>query len=138
MTYKVCILAAGRGTRVTLPETTNKALLPVGEKSAFSHILEKFPVDTEIVIALGYRGELLREFVSLAHPERSITFVEVDEYEGPGTGPGYSLNACKEQLQCSFIFTSCDTVVLEDVHPPTRNGHVPSSGVRVRHPVDVV
>lgn len=39
-----------------------------------------------------------------------MEFVEVDKYEGPGSGPGYSLNCCKKLLQKPFYFVSCDTL----------------------------
>ncbi|MFC1690839.1 NTP transferase domain-containing protein [Nanoarchaeota archaeon] len=121
MKYKVCILAAGKGTRVSYSEIINKALLPVGDKSAISHIIDKFPEEVEIVIPLGYNGSQIKDFIELAHPERKVTFVEVDKWDGPGSGPGYSLLSCKKHLQCPFIFTACDTIVLENVPEPSMN-----------------
>ncbi|OGI12556.1 hypothetical protein A3K64_01470 [Candidatus Micrarchaeota archaeon RBG_16_36_9] len=119
--YKVCILAAGKGTRVLYAVDFNKALLPVGSKSALTRIIEKFPKNIEIVIPIGYKGELIKEFAEIAYPDRKITFVEVDNFEGPGSGPGYSLLCCKPHLQCPFIWTSVDTIVEDDVPSPTKN-----------------
>jgi dTDP-glucose pyrophosphorylase len=119
--YKVCILAAGKGTRVSYATDFNKALLPVGKKSALTRIIEKFPKTIEIVIPIGYKGELIKEFVEIAYPDRKVTFVEVDNYDGPGSGPGLSLLYCKPYLQCPFIWTSVDTIVEDDVPPPTKN-----------------
>lgn len=119
--YKVCILAAGKGTRVSYATDFNKALLPIGKKSALTRIIEKFPKTIEIVIPIGYKGELIKEFTEIAYPDRKITFVEVDNYDGPGSGPGYSLLCCKSHLQCPFIWTSVDTIVDDDIMPPTKN-----------------
>ena len=115
LTYKVCIKTAGKGTRVSHARSTNKALLPIGTKSAFSHIVDKFPPDIEIVVAVGHHAELVRDFAGLAYPGRKFVFVDVDRYEGEGSGPGYSLLCCRPHLQSPFIFFACDTLVLEDI-----------------------
>ncbi|MDP3986950.1 MAG: NTP transferase domain-containing protein, partial [Nanoarchaeota archaeon] len=120
--YKVCILAAGIGSRMgPYSEHISKALLPVDFKAVISHILEKFPEEIEIVVAIGHKKETVRDYLSIAHPERKITFVEIDNYIGPGTGPGYSLLRCKNNLQCPFIFFTSDTLVLEKIPEPSEN-----------------
>jgi thiamine kinase-like enzyme/UTP-glucose-1-phosphate uridylyltransferase len=121
MQYKVCIMAAGKGTRLSYAANFNKAILPVGEKSILSYIIHKFPKEIEVVIAVGYNSQLIKDFVRIAYPDRKITIVDVDNWEGPGSGPGYSLYACRQHLQCPFIFTSADTIVLEDVPEPSMN-----------------
>lgn len=120
--YKVCILTAGAGTRMgDLSNHVNKAVLPVNFKATISYIVEKFSNDIEIVIAVGHKKETVINYLKLAHPERKFTFVEIDRYVGPGTGPGYSLLQCKPNLQCPFIFVSADTLVLENVPAPNEN-----------------
>lgn len=121
MDYKVCILAAGKGTRLSYAENYNKALIPVGEKATLTRIIEKFPEATEIVIAVGYNARFIEDFFKIAYPELKITLVPVNPYEGEGSGPGYSLYSCRRYLQCPFIFTSADTLVLESVPPPDHN-----------------
>lgn len=121
MEYKVCILAAGRNDKISYTKIINNALLPVGDQSALSAIIEKFPPEIEIILPVGYNAEQIKDFVELAHTNRKISFIEVDNWDGPGSGPGYSLISCKEQLQCPFIFTSCDTIVMEKVPPPDKN-----------------
>ena len=122
MKYKVCILAAGVGSRMgPLSEHVSKAILPINFKAAISHIVEKFPEEIEIVVAVGHKKETIKDYINLAHPERKVTFVEIDKYFGPGTGPGYSLLNCKEHLQCPFIFFAADTLVLEKIPEPTEN-----------------
>lgn len=120
--YKVCILAAGVGSRMgPLSEHVNKAILPVNFKGTISYIIEKFPKETEFVIAIGHKKETIINYLALAHPERKIRFVEVDKYIGPGTGPGYSLLQCKEYLQNPFIFYAADTLVMEEIPEPNEN-----------------
>ncbi len=121
-TYKVCILTAGIGARLgSFSESMNKGILPINNKAAISYIIEKFPIDCEIIIAVGYKKDNVIDYLTLAYPERSFTFVEVDKYTGPGSGPGYSLLACKDYLQSPFVFCASDTIVLEDVPPPSEN-----------------
>ena len=122
MNYKVCILAAGIGTHMgNLSEYINKALLPVKFKPVISYIIEKFPKDVEIVIAVGHQKETITDYLAVAYPERTFTFVEVDHYLGPGTGAGYSLLKCKQYLQCPFIFFAADTLVLEEIPIPDKD-----------------
>ena len=120
--YKVCILAAGVGIRMgALSQHVNKAILPINFKAVISHIIEKFPQEIEIVIAVGHKKETIIEYLALAHPDRKITFVEIHRYMGPGTGPGFSLLQCRDSLQCPFIFFAADTIVLEEIPEPDRN-----------------
>jgi len=120
--YKVCILAAGIGSRMgSVSESINKGILPVNNKAVLSYIIEKFPADVEIVIAVGHKKETVIDYLTLAYPDRQFTFVTVDKFTGPGSGPGYSLLACKEYLQSPFIFCTADTIILEDIPAPKDN-----------------
>jgi len=108
----LCILAAGKGTRLDyLSQKVNKGLLPVNDKAIISHIIDLTPEELEIVIALGYRGNLIKEYCTAYYPKRKFKFVEVDKTEGKGTGPGYSLSKCKESLQKPFYFITADCIV---------------------------
>ncbi|MEX1997137.1 MAG: NTP transferase domain-containing protein [Candidatus Andersenbacteria bacterium] len=121
-TYKIAILAAGQGTRLgELKSGVNKAMLPLGSQAVISHILHKFPAEIVIVMAVGYEKEKLQAYLSIAHPERTIHYVEVDKITGKGSGPGYSLLQCHEYLQVPFIFTTVDTLVEENIPPPDSN-----------------
>jgi len=112
----VCVLTAGRGSRMgALCERINKALLPVDGRAIVTHIIERFPSGTRFVIALGYLGHLVREYLDIAHPGIAIDYVEVDRTQGPGSGPGYSLLCCREHLRDPFYFVSCDTLFEADL-----------------------
>jgi choline kinase len=113
---KVCILTAGKGTRMGVYSSyANKAILPIDCKAVITHIIQKFPNDSEFVIAIGYLGEQVKSYLKLAHPNLRVQFVEVDKYDGEGSGPGYSLKCCKNFLMEPFYFVSCDTLWNKDI-----------------------
>lgn len=122
MAYKVLIPTAGTGSRLGgITKHLNKSLVSIDNKPALSRIFEMFPEDTEYVIATGYKGELVKEFISLAYPEKKITFVDILLYEGEGSGLGLTISTCKQYLQCPFVFCSCDTLVNEHIPAPDHN-----------------
>ena len=112
---KFCILSAGKGTRNSNIVGLHKALLPLENKPVISHIIDKLDKNIEIVITLGYKSDQVKSYVNLLHSDRNITFVEVDNFDGVGSGPGYSLLCCKDELQEPFVFTSVDTLVDNDI-----------------------
>jgi NDP-sugar pyrophosphorylase family protein len=122
MEYKAVILTAGMGKRVgNWSEVFNKALLPINGKPVMCQIIEKFPEDVEIVIAVGYLKEQVMMYLKTNYPTRKFNFVDVIKYTGEGSGPGYSLLQCSAHLQCPFVFYAVDTVVTDSVPIPDRN-----------------
>ena len=116
---QVCILTAGKGTRMgSMGRILNKSLFPVDQKAAISWIIDSFHETTEFVIALGYLGDQVQDYLLIAHPTQKFKFVYVDIIEGPGSGPGYSLLKCKNVIEGPFFFVSCDTLWN---HAPTDN-----------------
>jgi len=112
----LCILTAGIGSRLeSLSEHINKCLLPLDNKAVISHIIDKAPKDFEIVVALGYKGDMVREYCESAHPDRKFKFVKVDKYIGEGSGPAYSISQCKQYLQRPFIWVTGDTIITNDL-----------------------
>lgn len=111
--YKFCILAAGRGTRNRAVEGLHKALLPLENRPVISHILERIPMDAEIVIAVGYKSNQIKSYLKTVHPTRKIKYVDVENFDGPGSGPGLSLFSCRHELQCPFIYIPADTLTEE-------------------------
>ena len=106
----VCILTAGKGTRMgALGKILNKALHPIDGKAIITHIINKFPENAEFIVGVGFLGDQVRNYLQIAHRERNISFVEIDNFDGPGSGPGYSLLCCQSQLQKPFYFVSCIT-----------------------------
>ncbi len=84
---KVIVPAAGVGTRLrphtyTLP----KALLHVAGKPIISHILDEVR-DLEpsgVVVIVGYKGDLIREYVAEQYPYLPVEFVAQEERRGIG------------------------------------------------------
>lgn len=111
-TPAVLILAAGIGSRLKgLTKNINKALLPINNKAIISHIIDKFPSDYDFIIALGYKGDSLKEYCTITHPNHKFTFVNIDNFTDPNSGPGYSALQCKEYLQRPFYFITADCIV---------------------------
>lgn len=122
MSYRVCIPTAGTGSRLNdATKYINKSLVGVANRPVLTHLVDQFPDDAEFVLALGYKGSLVREFVEHAYPNRVFHFAEVSPYEGSGSGLGLSLLKCKTFLQEPFVFCSCDTLVDEKVPAPDHN-----------------
>jgi len=122
MSYRVCIPTAGTGSRLGgLTKFINKSLVSIANRPMLCHLIEQFPSDVEFVLALGHKGELVREFLELAYSARKFYFADVQPFEGAGSGLGLSLQACKEFLQQPFVFISCDTLVKESIPAPVDN-----------------
>ncbi|MEK6818409.1 MAG: NTP transferase domain-containing protein [Nanoarchaeota archaeon] len=120
--YKFCILAGGVGSRIGgFTKHFNKAMLPIQGKPVINHIIGKVPEEVEVVISIGYLGEGLREYVTTTYPNRNLSFVEDDMSTEHGRGPGYGLLRCKNSLQCPFILSAVDTLVLEEIPEPREN-----------------
>jgi dTDP-glucose pyrophosphorylase len=110
--YKVLLTTSGLGSRLgNLTKFTNKSLVRVGDKAVISHIIETYPKDVEFVVTLGHYGSHVKQYLTLAHSDRNITFVEVDNYMGEGSSLLYSISLCEEHLQCPFVFHACDTLL---------------------------
>jgi len=120
--YKVLITTSGLGSRLgSLTDFTNKSLVRVGDKPALSHIVECYPENTRFVITTGHYGNHVREFLELAYPDFSFTFIEVENYQGPNSSLLHSMNEARHDLQCPFIFHVCDSVILDEIQPPIEN-----------------
>ncbi|WOJ89509.1 NTP transferase domain-containing protein [Methylocapsa polymorpha] len=119
---KVCILAAGKGTRMNaFGGKLHKGLLPLGNLAIISQIMAQFPRSATFVVALGHLADQVRDYIAIAHPEHIVQFVSVDNFDGPGAGPGYSLWCCRQNLAEPFYITACDTLVTTAPPPLNEN-----------------
>ncbi|HML73033.1 MAG TPA: phosphotransferase [Anaerohalosphaeraceae bacterium] len=133
MSYRVLIPTAGTGSRLgELTRYLNKSLVTIGNRPVLACLIEQFPKDVEFVVALGCKGNLVREFLSLAYPRRTFLFAVVNPFEGPGAGLGLSIQVCRKYLQEPFVFCSCDTLVEEQIPSPLNNwmGYAPVEDLR--------
>lgn len=122
MTYKVLITTSGIGQRLgELTRYTNKSLVRIGSKPAIAHIIESYSKGTAFVITLGYFGNQVRDFISLAYPDLNVEYIDVSPYEGPGSSLGVSMLKASGELQCPFIFHACDTLINGIVPAPDKN-----------------
>ena len=118
----VFIPTAGMGSR--LKENTeylNKSLLDINNKPVISHIIEKFPKNTKFVIALGYKGNLVKQYLNLAHANKKFKFVNVFPYKGVKSGLGLTLIKSSNFLKDKFIFISCDTLIKNKIKNSSYN-----------------
>lgn len=120
--YKILITTSGVGNSLgDSTKYTNKSLIKIGDKPVLSYIVESYSKNTELVITLGHFGQYVKDFLELAYPERKFTFVWVDKYEGRGSNLVYSMLKASPHLQCPFIYHAGDTIVTENIPPPTKN-----------------
>lgn len=128
---KVLITTSGIGSRLgDFTNHTNKSLVKVGDKLAISRIIEFYPKMTTFVITLGHFGEHVRDYLTVAYPDRNFQFVEVSNYEGPGSSLGFSMLSAAEYLQEPFIFHASDTLLIGEgtFKTPTGNWIAGSKG----------
>lgn len=117
--YKVLITAAGTGSRLKqLTQATNKSLLHIGKKRVIDYIVESYPNNIPLIIAIGYYGNDIKLYMQSHYPNRDITFVPVSPFEGPGSSLAYSMLSAAKHLQSPFIFHCNDTIVLERLPSP--------------------
>jgi NDP-sugar pyrophosphorylase family protein len=129
--FKVLITTSGVGSRLgDFTKFTNKCLVKVGDKLAISHIIEKYPVDTQFVITLGHFGEQVRDFLCIAYPERHFDFVKIENFQETGSSLGLSMLTASKLLQTPFIYHASDTLVLghQEIELPEFNWVAGSRG----------
>ena len=82
---KAVILAAGRGKRMMpLTEERPKPLLQVLGKPLLDHMIENLPPEVdELVVVVGYLGNMIREHLGDSFKKKPIVYVEQKEQRGP-------------------------------------------------------
>ncbi len=103
---KALILAAGKGERLRpLTETVPKIMLPVAGKPLIQHNMEKLDglVD-EIVLVVGYRKELVKDYFGSEFNGTKITYVTQEEQ----LGTGHALTQAKNHLNGKFVMMMGD------------------------------
>lgn len=124
---KVLIATSGIGSRLAgFTKYTNKSLVRVGNTLCITHIINKYPKDTKFYITLGYFGELVKEYLTLAHPNLDFTFITIDNYDQDGSSLGYSMLQASPYLDSPFYFHCCDCIVDTNItdEPPTNTCYV--------------
>jgi UDP-N-acetylglucosamine diphosphorylase / glucose-1-phosphate thymidylyltransferase / UDP-N-acetylgalactosamine diphosphorylase / glucosamine-1-phosphate N-acetyltransferase / galactosamine-1-phosphate N-acetyltransferase len=102
------ILAAGKGTRLQ-PLTNNlpKPLVPVCGKPLLDHIVGALPSAVkEIIIVVGYRGDMIKEYCGDTFHGRPVTYIEQTEINGPAK----ALWLAKDMIRGRFLFMFADDI----------------------------
>lgn len=108
---KALIFAAGKGVRM-LPLTADKPkpLLDILGKPMLAHTLEALPPEiTEVILVVGYRGEMIRERFGGEFQGKKITYVEQKEQLGTGD----ALWVCRSHINPGERFL---VVFADDLH----------------------
>ena len=119
---KAIIPAAGIGTRLrphtyTLP----KALLYVAGKPIISHILDDvIPLGvSSIVLIVGYKGDLIEEYIRKRYPDIDVEFVQQEERKGIG----HAIHLTRKQADTGepLLIILGDTIVKSDLASAVRS-----------------
>ena len=102
------ILAAGKGTRLKpLTDNCPKPLVKVSGKALLDHIVEALPTAVdELIIVVGYRGDMIREYCGANFHGRNVTYVEQVEQNGTAR----ALWLCKDLIRGRFLFLFADDI----------------------------
>ncbi len=102
------ILAAGKGTRLRpLTDAKPKPLVEVCGKTLIDHIVEAFPSSIkELIIVVGYKGEMIREYCGSEFHGRPVTYIDQTEINGPAK----ALWLSKDLIKGRFLFMFADDI----------------------------
>ncbi len=102
------ILAAGKGSRLRpLTDEKPKPLVEVCGKPLLDHIVEAFPsAIKELIIVVGYKGEMIRDYCGETFHGRPVTYIEQTEINGPAK----ALWLCKGLIKGRFLFMFADDI----------------------------
>ena len=102
------ILAAGKSTRTyPLTLTKPKPLLKVANKTILEYNLEAIKdIADEIIIIVGYKKDMIEEFVQKNYPELKIKFIEQKRQ----LGTGHAVSILKDHIKNRFILLMGDNI----------------------------
>jgi len=94
---KAVIFAAGEGKRMhPLTLARPKPLVEVLGKPLIQHIWEVLPgVIDEVIVVVGYKREMMKDFLGTEFMGKSVTYVEQEE----PLGTAHALKICKQHLE---------------------------------------
>jgi len=102
------ILAAGKSTRTyPLTLTRPKPLLKVVNKTILEYNLEALKdIADEIIIVVGYKQNMIKEFIHKNYPRLNIKFIE----QSNQLGTGHAVSILKEGIKDKFILFLGDNI----------------------------
>lgn len=114
--YTAVVCAAGQGKRLSPLTTGNpKPLVQVGGKSVLARMLDNFSACglTDIVIVVGYKGEMIKHELGDKHGNCVITYIYNKDFET--TDNLYSVYLAKEKVKNGMIFFNADIVFNKNI-----------------------
>ena len=123
---KALVLIGGFGTRLRpITYTVPKQLIPLAGKPMLFHILDLLPVDIEeVVLATGYKSEMIDAYVR-AHPP-PVPVRTVSEAEPLGTGGG--MKNAGGDISDPFFLLNSDVIARPDLAAMARQ-HAAHGGI---------
>ena len=118
MSIKAVILAAGMGTRLGAhAEDKPKCLLDIDGSTLLERSLTALRNGgiKEVVIILGFRGDLITELIGESYKGMDIAYVKNPDYQA--TGNMYSLAQAKHLLKTDTMILEADLLYREDAIP---------------------
>ena len=116
---QVVITTSGLGSRLgDFTKYINKSMLKLGDKFVIDYIIETYISikDVEFVFTIGYKGEYIKQYINLIYSSKiKYIFVEIDNYDGPGSSLGYSLLNTKNVITGPFYFHCNDSIIYEKI-----------------------
>ena len=107
----VIIPSAGIGSRLDLhTKYFNKSMIQLGDTPVISKIIDSYPKQTRFIVITGYQGVHIKEYLRLVYPKRNIKIINVDLFEGPGSGLSYTLSKSLKFINEPFFFHANDTI----------------------------
>jgi len=102
------ILAAGKGARLQpLTNEVPKPLVKVCGKPLLDHIAGALPsAIKELIIVIGYRGDMIKDYCGETFHGRPVTYVEQTEINGPAK----ALWLTKDLIRGRFLFMFADDI----------------------------
>lgn len=101
-------MAAGKGVRM-LPLTLErpKPLVGVAGKPILKHILDALPSEiTEVILVVGYKGEMIREYFGDSYNGRPIRYV----HQWMPAGTAHSLSMARPFITGRFLLMNADDI----------------------------
>jgi len=102
------ILAAGKSTRTyPLTLTRPKPLLKVANKAILEYNIDALQnIADEIIIVVGYKKEMIMDFIKKKHDKLNVRFIEQKEQ----LGTGHAVSMLKDKIKGRFILLMGDNV----------------------------
>lgn len=102
------ILAAGNGTRLRpLTDTIPKPLVTVCGTALIDHVVSALPdVINELIIVIGYKGDMIKSHCGTIFYGRSITYIEQTRLQGTAM----ALWLCKDHIKEKFLLMFADDI----------------------------